>query len=56
MVLVGVWYLAAGLTALAYSADARAFSPWIMGAGFGIGQGLVAQVLQRGVGGHDERG
>lgn len=54
MVLVGIWYLAAGLTALAYSADARAFSPWIMGAGFGIGQGLVALVLQRGVGGGDE--
>ena len=54
MVMVGVWYLAAGLTALAYSADARAFSPWIMGAGFGIGQGLVALVLQRGVGGGDE--
>jgi hypothetical protein len=54
MVLVGIWYLAAGLTALACSADARAFSPWIMGAGFGIGQGLVALVLQRGVGGGDE--
>ena len=54
MVLVGVWYLAGGLIALAYSADARAFSPWIMGAGFGIGQGLVALVLQRGVGGGDE--
>ena len=54
MVLVGAWYMAAGLIALAYSADARAFSPWIMGAGFGIGQGLVALVLQRGVRGGDE--
>jgi len=54
MVLVGVWYLAAGLAALVFCGDARAFSPWIMGAGFGIGQGLVALVLQRGVGGHDE--
>jgi hypothetical protein len=54
MVLVGAWYMAAGLFALGYGADARAFSPWIMGAGFGIGQGLVALVLQRGVGGGDE--
>ncbi len=56
MALVGGWYMASGLVALAYGGDVRAFSPWIMGAGFGIGQGLVALVLQRGAGGHDERG
>ena len=49
MVLVGVWYLAAGLICLAHSGGGQAFSPWAMGLGFGIGQGLVALVLQRGV-------
>lgn len=44
---VGVWYLAAGLTCLALG-SARAFSPWAMGLPFGIGQLLVASVLQFG--------
>jgi hypothetical protein len=44
---VGVWYLAAGLTCLALG-GARAFSPWAMGLPFGIGQLLVASVLQFG--------
>jgi hypothetical protein len=51
MVLVGVWYLAIGLVCLAHSSGAEAFSPWGMGLAFGIGQGLVAVVLHRGVGG-----
>ena len=54
MVLVGVWYLAAGLVCLAHSSGGQAFSPWAMGLAFAIGQGLVALVLQRGVGGGNE--
>ena len=50
MMLVGVWYLAAGLVCLALSGPGLAYSPWAMGLAFGIGQGLVALVLQRGVG------
>jgi hypothetical protein len=45
MFAVGVWYLAAGLTCLALGAS-RSFSPWAMGVPFGIGQLLVATVLQ----------
>jgi hypothetical protein len=48
MFAVGVWYLAAGLTCLALGAGERAFSPWAMGLPFGIGQLLVAAVLQFG--------
>lgn len=48
MFAVGVWYLAAGLTCLALGAGERAFSPWAMGLPFGIGQLLVAAVLQLG--------
>jgi hypothetical protein len=45
---VGVWYLAAGLFCLAAGAAAHALSPWMMGIPFGIGQILVAAVLQFG--------
>jgi hypothetical protein len=48
MFAVGVWYLAAGLTCLALGGGERAFSPWAMGVPFGIGQLLVAAVLQFG--------
>jgi hypothetical protein len=51
MVLVGVWYLAIGLACLAHSSGAQAFSPWGMGLAFGVGQGMVAVVLQRNSGG-----
>jgi hypothetical protein len=47
---VGVWYLAAGLFCLAAAAAAHAVSPWMMGIPFGIGQILVAAVLQFGFG------
>ena len=50
---VGVWYLAAGLTCLALG-GARALSPWAMGLPFGIGQLLVASVLQFGYRNADE--
>jgi hypothetical protein len=46
MFAVGVWYLAAGLFCLAAGSAARALSPWMMGIPFGVGQLLVAAVLQ----------
>jgi hypothetical protein len=50
MFAVGVWYLAAGLFCLAAAAATRSFSPWLMGIPFGVGQLLVAAVLQFGYG------
>jgi hypothetical protein len=52
MVLVGMWYLAVGLICLALGAENGPFSPWAMGIPFGIGQVMVAAVLQ--YGGHRE--
>jgi hypothetical protein len=43
---VGVWYLAAGLTCLALGAGDGSYAPWAMGIPFGVGQLLVAAVLQ----------
>jgi hypothetical protein len=54
MAVVGVWYVGAGLACLAFAHGANAFSPWAMGAGFGIGQWLVAAILWR-TGGEDGR-
>lgn len=54
MFAVGVWYLAAGLFCLAAGGATRALSPWAMGIPFGIGQLLVAAVLQFGYGEHLE--
>ena len=48
MFAVGVWYLAAGLWCLAAASGTRALSPWMMGIPFGVGQFLVAAVLQFG--------
>ena len=53
MFAVGVWYLVAGLICLALG-GARALSPWAMGLPFGIGQLLVAAVLQFGFRSEDE--
>jgi hypothetical protein len=50
MFAVGVWYLAAGLFCLATGSAARPLSPWTMGIPFGVGQLLVAAVLQFGYG------
>jgi hypothetical protein len=50
MFAVGVWYLAAGLFCLAAGSATRALSPWTMGIPFGVGQLLVATVLQFGYG------
>lgn len=46
MPVVGVWYLASGLAALALAQGPLAFSPWTMGIGFGVGQALVCGVLR----------
>ncbi len=46
MFAVGVWYLATGLTALAMGEGEWSLSPWAMGLPFGVGQLLVATVLQ----------
>jgi len=50
MFAVGVWYLAAGLFCLAIGSVTRSLSPWAMGIPFGVGQLLVAAVLQYGYG------
>jgi hypothetical protein len=42
---VGVWYLAAGLTSFAIAGETGAFSPWVMGIPFGLGQFLMAAIL-----------
>jgi hypothetical protein len=44
MKFAGAWYLMSGLFAIAL-ADDRAFSPWIMGIPYGVGQFLIAGVL-----------
>ena len=46
MLLVGGWYLATALTCLALGKSLHAFSPWLMGGPFAIGQLLVAAILQ----------
>jgi hypothetical protein len=43
---VGVWYLLAGLGAVIAGSGTKAFLPWAMGISFGVGQLLVAGVLQ----------
>jgi hypothetical protein len=45
---VGVWYLVAGLTCIMVQSATKTFSPWTMGIPFGVGQLLVAAVLQFG--------
>jgi hypothetical protein len=45
IVWVAVWYLASGLTSLAWARGSSAFSPWAMGLPFGAGQLLAAAVL-----------
>src|SRR5262245_43996920 len=52
MFAVGVWYLAAGLATLAF-AGTQALSPWAMALPFGVGQFLMAAILQTSVGEHD---
>jgi hypothetical protein len=51
MLAVGVWYLVCGMVCLALGRGANALSPWTMGVPFGLGQLMVAGVLQFGRGG-----
>jgi hypothetical protein len=44
MVAAGAWYLLTGMVAIALG-EGRAFSPWVMGVPFGVGQMLVAGIL-----------
>jgi len=44
---VAVFYLASGLTCLAFARGDAALSPWAMGLPFGVGQLLAAAVLYR---------
>jgi hypothetical protein len=44
MVAAGVWYLLTGLISISFG-DGRAFSPWVMGIAFGVGQMVVAGIL-----------
>jgi|SRR5271165_5256869 len=53
MFAVGVWYLGTGLSSLAFTGESYAFSPWAMAGSFGIGQLLMAVILQRTIGGED---
>ena len=46
MLLVGGWYLATALACLVLARGPQALSPWAMGAPFGVGQLLVAAILQ----------
>jgi hypothetical protein len=47
LIAVGVWYLASGLACLALASASQAFSPWAMGAPFGIGQLLTAALIHK---------
>jgi hypothetical protein len=51
---VGVWYLVTGLTCIVVQSGTKSFSPWTMGIPFGVGQLLVAAVLQFGFEGASE--
>src|SRR5262249_31537200 len=56
MFAVGVWYLAAGLACLAIESLHQSLSPWSMGIPFGVGQLLVAFILQYNYGDSFEEG
>ena len=56
MFVVGAWYLATGLTSLAFAGEDQALSPWAMAAPFGIGQLLMAGILYRSTGAGDAEG
>src|SRR5215470_5178212 len=53
MFAVGVWYLAAGLASIAFAGGMQALSPWAMALPFGVGQFLMAAILQTSVGERD---
>jgi hypothetical protein len=45
LLVVGVWYVAAGLGVLLLARGEQALSPLAMGVPFGVGQGLAAVLL-----------
>ena len=45
MMVVGMFYLASGLTCLVWAQGSLALSPWAMASTFGVGQALAAGVL-----------
>jgi hypothetical protein len=49
--LAGGWYVLSGLVCLAVAGDGHELSPWLMGVPFGVGQLLLAVLLQRELGG-----
>jgi hypothetical protein len=49
----GAWYLASGLVCIAIAASGAAWSPWLMGIPFGIGQLMMAGILHHSLGGAD---
>ncbi len=49
----GAWYLGTGLACLVFARGAHAFSPWAMGVPYGMGQLLIAAILQRSLGRRD---
>ncbi|HLK25363.1 MAG TPA: hypothetical protein VKT30_11965 [Caulobacteraceae bacterium] len=53
LMLAGAAYIGAGVACLALARGASALSPWAMGAPFGLGQALIAVLLQRGLGADD---
>jgi hypothetical protein len=42
---IGVWYLATGLSCLAFTSGASVLSPWVMGLPFGAGQLFTSAIL-----------
>jgi hypothetical protein len=46
----GAWYLVSGLWALVFADAETAFSPWLMGLPFFVGQMLIAAILYHGLG------
>jgi hypothetical protein len=48
MIIVGFWYLGAGVVSIAACSGAGAWSAWVMGVPFGVGQLLVAAILRYG--------
>lgn len=47
---VAAWYLLCGLGLLSFADKATAFSPWLMGVPFFVGQMLMATILSQGLG------
>jgi hypothetical protein len=56
MFAVGLWYLASGLACLTIESVHQTLSPWSMGIPFGVGQLLIAFVLQYNYGDSFEEG